>query len=142
MDKGFENLDDIFNITEPVVEVTTTSSEIVKDPEPESPKDDTKNDYEFTRAKYYQILEKGTEALDSALEVAQSSDHPRAYEVVGQLLKHNADIADKLLDLQKKMKDLKQEEVTKASTTITNNSLFVGSTAELQKLLKNQNNDK
>lgn len=139
MDNSFKKLDDTFNIEETSITVSSTSSDITV----ESGQDDTADDYEYTRSKYYQILEKGTEALDCALEVAQNSDHPRAYEVVGQLLKHNADIADKLLDLQKKMKDLKKEEVTK-STTITNNSLFVGSTAELQKLLKDKipNQDK
>jgi len=134
MNKNFSNLDDTFNVSETSIEVSS-KTEIVQ---PDTTKNDTTSDYEYTRAQYYSILSKGQEALDCALEVAQNSDHPRAYEVVGQLLKHNADIADKLIDLQKKMKELNKEEVAKGPTTITNNSLFVGSTAELQKLLKSQ----
>ena len=79
---------------------------------------------------------KGQEAVDGILDVARSSDHPRAYEVAGQLIKNVGDVADKLIDLQKKMKDLDAEE--KKITQNTTNALFVGSTAELQKLLKQQ----
>jgi len=79
------------------------------------------------------LIEKGQEAVDGILEVATSSDHPRAYEVAGQLIKNVADVADKLMDLQKKMKDLDEKH---ARPTTVNNSLFVGSTAELSKLIK------
>lgn len=138
MENTFNKLDNTFNINEVDIEIDSSSSEIMITPI----KDDIISDYEYTRNKYYQILEKGNEALNSALEVAQNTDHPRAYEVVGQLLKHNADIVDKLLDLQKKLIELNNQNNIKNSTTITNNSLFVGSTAELQKLLKSQKNEK
>lgn len=95
---------------------------------------DPKDDYEYTRANLYQLIEKGQEALNGILEVAQSSDHPRAYEVAGQLIKSVGDVSDKLLDLQKKMKDLDAPQ--KNGPTTVNNSLFVGSTAELSKLIK------
>lgn len=136
MENTFNKLDNTFNITEVDIDISPSSSEFII----QSDKDDITTDYEYTRNKYYQILERGNEALNSALEVAQNTDHPRAYEVVGQLLKHNADIVDKLLDLQKKLRELNTENNIKNSTTITNNSLFVGSTAELQKLLKSQKN--
>lgn len=95
---------------------------------------DPKKDYEYTRANLYSLIEKGQEAINGILEVAQSSDHPRAYEVAGQLIKSVGDVSEKLLDLQKKMKDL--DAPIKNSPTTVNNSLFVGSTAELSKLIK------
>ena len=96
--------------------------------------DDPRKDYEYTRANLYNLIEKGQEAINGILEVAQSSDHPRAYEVAGQLIKSVGDVSDKLLDLQKKMKDL--DAPVKGCPTTVNNSLFVGSTAELSKLIK------
>ena len=85
-------------------------------------------------------IEKGQEAINGILELAQESEMPRAYEVAGQLIKNVADATDKLMDLQKKLKDVNEEKETKGPTTV-NNSLFVGSTAELQKFLK-QNDEK
>ena len=90
--------------------------------------------------KIIRIIEKGQEAINGILDVAQNSDHPRAYEVAGNLIKNVADISDKLVDLQKKMKDLDEDK--KGPTTVTNNAMFVGSTAELQKMLKQMGNDK
>ena len=84
----------------------------------------------------YSLVEKGQEAVDGALDVAQQSDSARAYEVAGQLIKHVADTADKLVDLQKKMKDIDEVNTKQNTTNVTNNSLFVGSTADLQKMLK------
>ena len=98
--------------------------------------EDVKQDYEISRAQLHNLVMKGQEAVDGILDVARASDHPRAYEVAGQLIKNVADTADKLIDLQKKMKDLDAEE--KKVTQNTTNALFVGSTAELQKLLKQQ----
>ena len=100
-----------------------------------SKKPDVDKDYEYSRAQLYSLVEKGQEAVDGALDVAQQSDSARAYEVAGQLIKHVADTADKLIDLQKKMKEI-DEDGPKAQTNVTNNSLFVGSTSELQKMLK------
>tara|TARA_A200000159_G_scaffold142885_1_gene146697 strand:- start:2150 stop:2581 length:432 start_codon:yes stop_codon:yes gene_type:complete len=99
--------------------------------------EDVRQDYETTRASLHQLVMKGQEAVDGILDVAQASDHPRAYEVAGQLIKNVADTADKLIDLQKKMKDLDAEDKKNAPSTV-NNTMFIGSTAELQKMLKKE----
>ena len=96
--------------------------------------DDIKKDYDYTRGNLYSIIEKGQEAINGILELAQESEMPRAYEVAGQLIKNVADATDKLMDLQKKLKDV-EEEKSKGPTNVTN-ALFVGSTADLTKLLK------
>ena len=95
--------------------------------------EDPQKDYEYSRAQLYTLVEKGQEAVNGILDVANDSMHPRAFEVAGQLIKHVADTTDKLVDLQKKMKDLDEDQGPKQ---VTNNSLFVGSTADLQKMLK------
>ena len=95
--------------------------------------DDVIKDYEYARGNLYSLIDKGQEAVNGALDLAMSSDHPRAYEVAGQLIKHVGDVADKLMALQKDKKNVKEESV---KTQVTNNSLFVGSTADLQKMLK------
>ena len=98
-------------------------------------KDDVEKDYKYTRGQLYSLIEKGQEAINGIMEVAGESASPRAYEVAGQLIKSVADSTDKLMDLQKKMKDI-DEEGTKTQNNVTNNALFVGSTSELSKLLK------
>ena len=100
--------------------------------------DDINKDYEYSRGNLHSLIEKGQEAVNGILELAQESDSARAYEVAGQLIKSVADTTDKLIDLQKKMKDI-DEEPNRGPTNVTN-ALFVGSTAELQKLLKQQKN--
>ena len=97
---------------------------------------DSDKDYEYTRAQLYSLIEKGQEAVNGALELATEGDSARSYEVVGGLIKNVADTADKLLELQKKVKDLDTVTVTNNQTNVTNNSVFVGSTSELQKLIK------
>ena len=97
-------------------------------------KEDSTLDYEYSRGNLYSLIEKGQEALNGILEVAQGSDHPRAYEVAGQIIKSVGDTTDKLIDLQSKMKELNKEE--KDSPKTVNNALFVGSTSDLSKLLK------
>ena len=99
--------------------------------------EDVKKDYDVSRAQLHSLLMKGQEAVDGILDVARASDHPRAYEVAGQLIKNVADTADKLIDLQKKMKELDADEKKSGPSTV-NNTMFVGSTAELQKMLKKQ----
>ena len=99
--------------------------------------EDVKHDYEVSRAALHSLVMKGQEAVDGILEVAQASDHPRAYEVAATTIKNVADTADKLIDLQKKMKELDAEEKKNAPSTV-NNTMFVGSTADLQKMLKQQ----
>ena len=106
----------------------------------EKDKKDSVRDYEYTRGNLYSLIEKGQDALDSIMEVAQEGQQPRAFEVVSQLIKNVADTTDKLVDLQQKMKNLEAEDPKGPSTV--NNALFVGSTAELQKLLKNQSGTK
>ena len=100
-------------------------------------KTEIEKDYEYTRGNLYSIIEKGQEAINGILELAQDSEMPRAYEVAGQLIKSVSDATDKLMDLQKKLKDVEEETKQKGPTTV-NNAMFVGSTAELQKLLKSQ----
>ena len=99
--------------------------------------EDVKHDYEVSRAALHSLVMKGQEAVDGILEVAQASDHPRAYEVAATTIKNVADTADKLIDLQKKMKELDAEEKKNTPSTV-NNTMFVGSTADLQKMLKQQ----
>ena len=102
----------------------------------ESP--DVQQDYEISRAQLHNLVMKGQEAVDGILDVARASDHPRAYEVAATTIKAVGDVADKLIDLQTKMKELDKEE-KKGPTNVTN-AMFVGSTADLQKMLKNINN--
>jgi len=132
----YEKLDEAFDIEPTEVEVTERKIERIK-----SGSEDIKKDYEYTRGNLYSIIEKGQEAINGILELAQESEMPRAYEVAGQLIKNVADATDKLLTLQQKLKDVQEEKDTKSPTTV-NNALFIGSTAELQKLLKNSNTDK
>merc|ERR1711991_62210 len=101
---------------------------------------DIEKDYKYTRGQLYSIIEKGQEAINGILELAQESEMPRAYEVAGQLIKSVSDATDKLMDLQKKLKDVNKEE-EKGPSSVTNNALFVGSTADLQKMLKKVNKD-
>jgi hypothetical protein len=102
--------------------------------------DDIQKDYKYARENLYDVIERGTEALDYLLEVAKASEHPRAFEVVGTLTKTLVDANKDLLDIQKKVKDLQKEDKDNSDTpqNITN-ALFVGSTAELQKLIKGNN---
>ena len=127
-----------FNSIEKSLNVET--SIVKKDEKTELPnvvlkKNDVEKDYKYTRGQLYSLIEKGQEAINGIMEVAGESASPRAYEVAGQLIKSVADSTDKLMDLQKKMKDMDQE-TTKTQNNVTNNALFVGSTSELSKLLK------
>jgi len=139
MTKKFDELNEAFDVSGDIVST---------EPIQESPKnlsssstEDIKKDYEYTRGNLYSLIEKGQEAINGILELAQESEMPRAYEVAGQLIKNVADATDKLMELQKKLKDVEEETQAKGPTNVTN-ALFVGSTAELSKLLKNQNLDK
>ena len=134
MTKKFDDLNEAFNIAGDIVskEIETVEEKVESIA---SISNDLKKDYEYTRGNLYSIIEKGQEALNGILELAQESEMPRAYEVAGQLIKNVADATDKLIDLQKKLKDIDEQKV-KGPTNVTN-ALFVGSTAELSKLLKN-----
>lgn len=135
MTKKFDDLNEAFNVAGDIVsrEVETVEEKVEKF---SNVSDDLKKDYEYTRGNLYSIIEKGQEALNGILELAQESEMPRAYEVAGQLIKNVADATDKLIDLQKKLKDIDEDKV-KGPTNVTN-ALFVGSTAELSKLLKSR----
>ena len=132
-----ENMEDILN-----VEVSdtpeggcTTRKKQLKDVT-----EDIEKDYEYTRGDLYSLIDQGQEAVRGALEVAQESGHPRAFEVAVNAMKNVADMTDKLADLHKKMKDLDEDK--SGPTKVTNNAMFVGSTAELQKMLKQMNGGK
>ena len=132
-------MSDQFDSINDTLDVEVQASEIVKETKNElkkiSAQEDHVKDYEYTRGNLYSLIEKGQEAINGILELAQEGQQPRSYEVVGQLIKSVGDVSDKLLDLQQKMKDLNKEEKSSSPTTV-NNALFVGSTAELQKMLK------
>ena len=135
MTKEYNKLDKTFNITPEVVEEETT---VVEREKPDRlTKDDIEKDYEYTRGNLYSIIEKGQEEIKGILEIAQESEMPRSYEVAGQLIKSVSDATDKLLDLQQKLKDVNEEKVKKGPNNVTN-ALFVGSTADLAKLIKQQ----
>jgi len=136
MTKKFDNLNDTFNVSTDVIASETVG--ITPDQKPVLSQDDVKRDYEYTRGNLYSIIEKGQEAINGILELAQESEMPRAYEVAGQLIKSVSDATDKLMDLQKKLKDVEEEKQSKGPSTV-NNALFVGSTADLAKMLKSAN---
>jgi Terminase DNA packaging enzyme len=141
MKDKYEKLNETFEI-EPSKDVNdlTVSPEITNvEVQKDRSSNDVIKDYEYTRGNLYSLIEKGQEAINSILELAQETDQPRAYEVAGQLIKNVADATDKLLDLQKKLKDVEEGGAIKNTTNVTN-ALFVGSTAELAKLLKNHKN--
>ena len=136
MTKEFNKLDQTFNVAAEVVK--EEKSEVIPKEKPDRlTKDDITKDYEYTRGNLYSIIEKGQEAINGILEIAQESEMPRAYEVAGQLIKSVSDATDKLIDLQKKLKDVNEEDTKKGPTNVTN-ALFVGSTADLAKLIKGE----
>lgn len=131
----FSKLNETFNIDETVdvdIQVVEEPKAIDKVPE------DIDGDYKYSRDSYYMIIEKGQQAISNALDLAQELDTPRGYEVVGHLIKSVSDAADKLMDLQKKMKDMGEEKVQKGPSTVTNNVVFTGTTADALKLIKQQ----
>jgi len=123
-------LDNVLGITD-VVETTTSQVTL---PQVKKPDEESDNDYKYQRENFYRLVERGQDAIDGILELAKESEHPRSYEVAGQLIKNVADVTEKLGDLQTKMKKLK--EVPNSAPKNVTNALFVGSTAELQKMLK------
>ena len=139
--KKFDKLNETFNVSGEVVE-----TEIIKEihenkiGEISNSIQDIKKDYEYTRGNLYSLIEKGQEAINGILQLAQESEMPRAYEVAGQLIKNVADATDKLMDLQKKLKNIEEDKQPRGPTNVTN-ALFVGSTAELAKLLKKQSKE-
>ena len=131
MSEEYKSIDKALNTSSKIVnqkEVTKINNSLSKNV-------DIEKDYEYTRANLYSLIEKGQEAINGIMELAGEGGSPRAYEVAGQLIKSVADTTDKLADLQKKIKDL-EEDGKKSTGNVTNNAVFVGSTSELQKMLK------
>jgi hypothetical protein len=126
---NYDSLDQTFDVASEVVEPSHKEVGITK---PDAPTE-IRKDYEYTRGNLYSIIEKGQQAIDGILDVAEQSDMPRAYEVAGQLIKSVSDATDKLMTLQQKLKDVEEE--VKGPTNVTN-ALFVGSTADLTKMIK------
>jgi len=127
-------IDQALGILDPVeteLKKATTKKVVAK---PSSNEDDIENDYKYQRENFYGLVEKGSQAIDGILELAKEGEHPRAYEVAGNLIKQVAEVTEKLGDLQEKMRKLK--EVPNSAPKNVTNALFVGSTAELQKMLK------
>ena len=129
MKKGYDSLNDTFNTDDNVEVDAIVKTEGVIKP------NDVNKDYDYTRGNLYSLIEKGQEAINGIMEVAGETASPRAYEVAGQLIKSVADTTDKLADLHKKVKDIEADN-PKTQNTVTNNALFVGSTSELSKMLK------
>ena len=132
MKENYDSISKVLNVENEIVEIDVQDKETVID----SLKDeDIKKDYEYTRANLYSLIEKGQEAINGIMELAGEGGSPRAYEVAGQLIKNVGDVTDKLIDLQKKLKEV-EENTTKTTNNVTNNAVFVGSTSDLSKLLK------
>ena len=131
MSDNYDSIDKALDVESSIVE-----SKPMKPVPPKVERDDISKDYEYTPANLYSLIEKGQEAINGIMELAGESASPRAYEVAGQLIKSVADTTDKLADLQKKVKDLEEDNTKKGPNNVTNNALFVGSTSELSKLLK------
>ena len=133
MKNSYDSLNDTFN-TDPVDDTAIVKEEKRKN-QIQKLTDDVSKDYDYTRGNLYSLIEKGQEAINGIMEVAGETASPRAYEVAGQLTKSVADTTDKLADLHKKVKDIEADN-PKTQNTVTNNALFVGSTSELSKMLK------
>ena len=129
-------LNEVLGVSEPTPKEVVVSEPI---PKPSDDLDDVDADYKYQRDNFYNLIEKGQDAIQGILNVAKESDHPRGYEVAGNLIKQVAEVTEKLGDLQEKMKKLK--EVPNSAPKNVTNALFVGSTAELQKMLKGRVND-
>ena len=129
-------LNEVLGVSEPTPKEVVVSEPV---PRPSDELDDVDADYKYQRDNFYNLIEKGQNAIEGILNVAKESDHPRGYEVAGNLIKQVAEVTGKLGDLQEKMKKLK--EVPNSAPKNVTNALFVGSTAELQKMLKGKNNE-
>ena len=131
MNNNFDPIDDALNTSSEIEVSTVSENKLTKN----DGKTEVRKDYEYTRGNLYSLIEKGQEALNGILEVAGEGGSARAYEVAGQIIKSVADTTDKLMDLQKKVKEV-DEDKKQTTNNVTNNALFVGSTSELSKMLK------
>ena len=135
MAKGYDSLNDTFNTDDGIEVDAIVKAENTELQKSQTRAENVEKDYDYTRGNLYSLIEKGQEAINGIMEVAGETASPRAYEVAGQLIKSVADTTDKLADLHKKVKEIEADN-PKTQSTVTNNALFVGSTAELQKMLK------
>ena len=139
MGKLEEKVNDILGIKEestPVGEMILQENKVPVPRKEDPKKDDIENDYKYSRENYYNLIERGQDAIQGILDVAKEGQHPRTYEVAGALIKNVADTVDKLQDLQGKLQKLK--DVPNKTTANIKNALFVGSTTELQKMLNKE----
>ena len=139
MKDPFSDIDKALGVFDPVETAIKQNSVIVPKKVPQSNDDDIENDYKYQLENFYGLVERGQDAIDGILELAKEGEHPRAYEVAGNLIKQVAEVTEKLGDLQEKMRKLK--EVPNSAPKSVTNALFVGSTAELQKMLKGKSNE-
>ena len=139
MKDPFSDIDKALGVFDPVETAIKQNSVIVPKKVLQSNDDDIENDYKYQRENFYGLVERGQDAIDGILELAKEGEHPRAYEVAGNLIKQVAEVTEKLGDLQEKMRKLK--EVPNSAPKNVTNALFVGSTAELQKMLKGKSDD-
>ena len=140
---SYEPIDKALNISSNIEVSTTPEGGCLKRQDAlKNVTDDVDKDYEYTRSNLYSLIEKGQESLNGIMELAGESASPRAYEVAGQIIKSVADTTDKLMELQKKVKEIDEDKGK--PTQVTNNAVFVGSTSDLSKMLKDGllNNDK
>ena len=138
MKDNYDDLNDTFN-TDSAIEVSNTPEGgcVRRKDEIRNVTGDIDKDYQYTRANLYSLIEKGQESLNGIMELAGESASPRAYEVAGQIIKSVADTTDKLMELQKKIKEVDEDKV-KTTNNVTNNAVFVGSTSDLSKMIKQQ----
>ena len=139
MKDPFSDIDKALGVFDPVETAIQQNNIVVSKKVVQSNEDDIDNDYKYQRENFYGLVERGQDAIDGILELAKEGEHPRAYEVAGNLIKQVAEVTEKLGDLQEKMRKLK--EVPNSAPKNVTNALFVGSTAELQKMLKGKSDD-
>ena len=139
MKDPFSDIDKALGVFDPVETAIQQNNITVPKKVIKSNEDDIDNDYKYQRENFYNLIERGQDAIEGILEIAKESDHPRTYEVAGNLIKQVAEVTEKLGDLQEKMRKLK--EVPNTAPKNVTNALFVGSTAELQKMLKGKTDE-
>jgi len=139
MKDPFAEVDKALGVFDPVETAIQQNNIVVPKKVIKSNEDDIENDYKYQRENFYNLVERGQDAIEGILEIAKESDHPRTYEVAGNLIKQVAEVTEKLGDLQEKMRKLK--EVPNSAPKNVTNALFVGSTAELQKMLKGKSDE-
>ena len=139
MKDPFSDIDKALGVFDPVETAIQQNNIVIPKKVVQSNEDDIENDYKYQRENFYNLIERGQDAIDGILELAKEGEHPRAYEVAGNLIKQVAEVTEKLGDLQEKMRKLK--EVPNSAPKSVTNALFVGSTAELQKMLKGKSDE-